>query len=184
MVVIDSDIDDTDEAKGEPDVTVNGKILRMVQAVDGNWYGYFADRNMASIADATNLSNSGGVGFGDGLDFGTLCLTGDQTNAAIGFSVADTVGIAMPFNTVAGVNGGGGQNGTAAGGALTEQCGGAVAASINGTINVVREAKDPNTTLSGKSTNGQIGLNSTIAAEADGSNNNDFAPRMAFHTIV
>jgi hypothetical protein len=43
VVVIDSDIDDTDEAKGEPDVTINGKILRMVQAVDGNWYGYFAD---------------------------------------------------------------------------------------------------------------------------------------------
>jgi len=47
VVVIDSDINDTDEAKGEPDVTVNGKILRMVQAVDGNWYGYFADRTQA-----------------------------------------------------------------------------------------------------------------------------------------
>ena len=53
VVVIDSDINDTDEGEGEPDVTVNGKILRMVQAVDGNWYGYFADRNMALIADAT-----------------------------------------------------------------------------------------------------------------------------------
>ena len=51
VVVIDSDINDTDEAKGEPDVTVNGKILRMVQAVDGNWYGYFADRERATIAD-------------------------------------------------------------------------------------------------------------------------------------
>jgi hypothetical protein len=40
VVVIDSDINDTDQAKGEPDVTVNGKILRMVQAVDGNWYAY------------------------------------------------------------------------------------------------------------------------------------------------
>ncbi|MGH1569227.1 MAG: hypothetical protein ACRBBZ_08675, partial [Nitrosopumilus sp.] len=36
VVVIDSDINDTDEAKGEPDITVNGKVLRMVQAVDGN----------------------------------------------------------------------------------------------------------------------------------------------------
>ena len=53
VVVIDSDINDTDEAKGEPDVTVNGKILRMAQAVDGNWYGYFADRDMAQIADST-----------------------------------------------------------------------------------------------------------------------------------
>ncbi|MGD8707408.1 MAG: hypothetical protein PVI88_01845, partial [Nitrosopumilaceae archaeon] len=42
VVVIDSDINDVREAKGEPDVTVNGKILRMTQAIDGNWYGYFA----------------------------------------------------------------------------------------------------------------------------------------------
>jgi hypothetical protein len=32
VVIIDSDINETDESKGEPDVTVNGKILRMVQA--------------------------------------------------------------------------------------------------------------------------------------------------------
>ena len=68
VVVIDRDINDTDVAKGEPDVTVNGKILRMVQAVDGNWYGYFADRNMASIADFTATAAKG-----QGLDFGTLC---------------------------------------------------------------------------------------------------------------
>jgi hydrogenase maturation factor HypE len=53
--VIDSDINDTDEAKGEPDVTVNGKVLRMVQAVDGNWYGYFADRLMAIAADQQQM---------------------------------------------------------------------------------------------------------------------------------
>ena len=56
VVVIDSDINDTDEAKGEPDVTVNGKVLRMTQAVDGNWYGYFADRDMAETADATTTT--------------------------------------------------------------------------------------------------------------------------------
>ncbi len=70
VVVIDSDINDTDEAKGEPDVTINGKILRMVQAVDGNWYGYFADRTQASIADFTAAST--GIS-GQGLEFGTLC---------------------------------------------------------------------------------------------------------------
>src|SRR3970040_408958 len=63
VVVIDSDINDTDEAKGEPDVTVNGKILRMVQAVDGNWYGYFADRPMAVAADATTTVPSEGIDF-------------------------------------------------------------------------------------------------------------------------
>jgi hypothetical protein len=30
----------TDELVGEPDVTINGKQLRMAQATDGNWYGY------------------------------------------------------------------------------------------------------------------------------------------------
>src|SRR3989338_11209577 len=52
VVVIDSDIKDTDKGKGEPTVTVNGKRLRMVQATDGNWYGYFADRDQAQKADA------------------------------------------------------------------------------------------------------------------------------------
>ena len=169
VVIIDSDIDDTDEAKGEPDVTVNGKILRMVQAVDGNWYGYFADRDMASKADATAGSTSGI--FGNGLDFGTLCLTGTTTNAAVGFSVDDTVGIALPFSTSDG--GTGGQNGTSSGGALTLQCGGADNGSTNGTINVVREAKDPNITLTGVSTNGQIGLNSTITGDSCTSANCD-----------
>ena len=49
------------KAKGEPDVTVNGKILRMVQAVDGNWYGYFADRDQAQIADSTASNRSNKV---------------------------------------------------------------------------------------------------------------------------
>ena len=43
VVIRDSDISDTDEGKGEPDVTINGKNLRMVQGSDGNWYAYFAN---------------------------------------------------------------------------------------------------------------------------------------------
>jgi len=68
VVIINSDINDTDEANGEPDVTVNGKDLRMVQAVDGNWYGYFADKKQALIADATAAAHPG-----QGLDFGGYC---------------------------------------------------------------------------------------------------------------
>ena len=179
VVVIDSDIDDTDEAKGEPDVTVNGKILRMVQAVDGNWYGYFADRQQASRADFTAITNSGNSTLG--LDFGTLCATGTNTNNAVGFSVADTVGIALPFTGNA--SHGGGANGTAAGTALTAQCNGVYEVDFtgsnipggtsipsNGTINVVREAKNPNNSLTGD-TNGQIGLNSTTTG--GGSDNFD-----------
>ena len=84
--MIDSDINDTDEAKGEPDVTVNGKILRMVQGVDGNWYGYFADETMADTADAT--SGSPGIG----LDFGTK-TTAVAAEALLGADFGDTNGI-------------------------------------------------------------------------------------------
>ena len=67
VVIRDSSIGDTDEGKGEPDVTINGKSLRMVQATDGNWYAYFANVNKAKIADST-------VGLaGEGLDFGVFC---------------------------------------------------------------------------------------------------------------
>ena len=77
VVVIDSNIDETDEGKGEPDVTVNGRILRMVQAVDGNWYGYFADHTQVTNAD--QLGNNGA-----GLDFGEIV---DRNTAADRLSV-------------------------------------------------------------------------------------------------
>ncbi|MFB5622341.1 MAG: peptidase, partial [Candidatus Nitrosomaritimum yanchengensis] len=53
VVIRDNNIRDTDQGKGEPDVTVNGKTLRMVQATDGNWYAYFANAQKAKSADST-----------------------------------------------------------------------------------------------------------------------------------
>ncbi|MFB3152340.1 MAG: hypothetical protein ACE1Y0_02580, partial [Nitrosopumilaceae archaeon] len=38
VVIIDNNIRDTDQGKGEPNVTINGKQLRMVQGSDGQWY--------------------------------------------------------------------------------------------------------------------------------------------------
>ena len=35
----------------EPDVTVNGATLKMIQAGDGNWYAYIAEKTMAENAD-------------------------------------------------------------------------------------------------------------------------------------
>jgi hypothetical protein len=143
VVVIDSDINDTDEAKGEPDVTVNGKILRMVQAVDGNWYAYFADRDMAQIADSTvtvaTASN------GTALDFGTFCTAASGTSV-LGVSTADTDGIAVP---VTNGNGTGLGVGSSTGGAISATCTGAglfgnptdLTPEVNGT-QVIREAKD------------------------------------------
>ena len=161
VVVIDSDIDDTDEAKGEPDVTVNGKILRMVQAVDGNWYGYFADRTQASIADFT--ANRGAIGHG--LDFGTFC--GSATVYASGTATffSDTVGVAFPAQIQTG------QQGNSTGAAIpTTTCSttGITTITNNGTaMQVIREAKDVN---SGSATvpTGQIGLNGTSNTVAPG----------------
>ena len=95
VVIIDSDINDTDEAKGEPDVTVNGKILRMVQAVDGNWYGYFADNTQAGIADGTTTVA------GQGLDFGSIC-SNEQATSNIGVTFSDTIRVAYPYGSCSG----------------------------------------------------------------------------------
>lgn len=67
VIVSDTDINRLDQVYGEPVVTVNGKQLRMMQATDGNWYAYFADRNQAIAADKTSGMN------GKGLDFGQFC---------------------------------------------------------------------------------------------------------------
>ena len=85
VVVIDTDISDTSEGEGEPDVTVQGKDLRMAQATDGNWYGYFADSDAALAADNTQASNSG-----FGLDFGTGC-TAATASAAAGVTLLTNV---------------------------------------------------------------------------------------------
>jgi hypothetical protein len=97
VVIIDSDINETNESNGEPDVTINGAKLRMAQATDGNWYGYFADKTQAIYADATSQDTEGGYG----LDFGQFCgsastsLASDQTTQIF----SDTVGVAIPIRS-------------------------------------------------------------------------------------
>ena len=67
VVVNNPNLKDTGVGQGEPDVTLNGKSLRMVQATDGNYYAYFANVGKAKAADST-------VGLaGKGLDFGVFC---------------------------------------------------------------------------------------------------------------
>ena len=89
VVIRDSNISDTDEGKGEPDVTLNGKTLRMVQATDGHWYAYFANVDKAKVADAT-------VGLaGKGLDFGEFCSR-DTNTSIFGISLSETDGFAIP----------------------------------------------------------------------------------------
>ena len=159
VVVIDSDIKDTDKGKGEPDVTVNGNKLRMVQATDGNWYGYFADRDQAQRADAIQASVGTG-GIGGGLDFGTFCIS---TNRWATISFSQTQGVAFPFSqTTAGANFE--TTGSFNGGPITASCNGPVSGSISGNVtagqtgsamNVLRQAKNVN--LGQVSATGEIG---------------------------
>ena len=125
VVVIDSDINDTDESKGEPDVTVNGKELRMVQAVDGNWYGYFADEDMANIADSTTTTA------GVGLDFGEICTLADSTALHTGPGQFLTDANAFTWNSA--------------------DC--ATPGAPGAFLNVLREAKDINNNVGGSGTN-------------------------------
>ncbi len=99
IVIVDPAIDETNEAKGEPDVKLNGKKVRMIQATDGKWYAYVANKAQAELADGTADANPG-----QGLDFGTICLdTGDADrvletalDANAGY-FSDTTGVAFPF---------------------------------------------------------------------------------------
>jgi len=88
VVIDDFDISETNEGKAEPDVTVNDKTLRMVQGIDGKWYGFFADRNNALLADSAVAIE------GTGLDFGVFCSNVNGFSV-LGVDVSDTVGFSI-----------------------------------------------------------------------------------------
>jgi len=139
VVVIDSDISDTNEGKGEPDVTVQGKSLRMAQATDGNWYGYFANLQSAEAADATQDRNSG-----KGLDFGFGCDAASATLIA-GVTLSQTKGVYFPRVLTTATGGPG---------TLATDCAGPTSAIES---HVIRENKTLNFN-SGLIPNGQIGV--------------------------
>ncbi len=147
VVVIDPDIDATDIAQPEPTVTINGDILRMVQDVDGNWYGYFADFAQAQIADSTSSV------VGEGLDFGTFCGPGSSIlSGDLIVTVSDTEGIAIP-----GVGDGDEIDGTNPPTDPIPNCNASVT-NVPGQMNVVREFKTVNTNSPGGTNEGQIGI--------------------------
>ncbi len=95
VMIQDLDIEETDEAEGEPDVTVNGQILRMAQATNGSWYGYFAVSDAAHAADQT-------VGLpGTGLDFGVI-VDSATAEVAAGVVFSDPFEVALPKAIVPG----------------------------------------------------------------------------------
>ena len=151
VVVRDNQIDALDEALGEPDVYINGEDLRMAQANDGNWYGYFASLSMANAIDADD---------GNGIDFGVICenttVTGVQighvtgsgdTRSMVTVDLTESDAVALPLN---------GNNADSCPTSTstittddTEDTG----------FNVVREPKDLNTTSPSNQRPGQIGVN-------------------------
>ncbi len=142
VVIRDSNLHDTDEGKGEPDVTLNGKSLRMIQATDGNWYAYFANVEKAKIADST-------VGLaGEGLDFGVFCSR-DTSSSVLGISISETDGVAVPQSA--------GLGSFTNGDSSFSSCTGSPTGSTN-LNNVVRKAKSINT--NSNIPTGQIGLDS------------------------
>lgn len=91
VIVRDSDIASLDNHHGEPDVTLNGKKLRMAQASDGNWYAFFANKDKAMQAD--QVASTGLAG--QSLDFGAFCDR--STDASVlGVSFSETEGVAIP----------------------------------------------------------------------------------------
>lgn len=142
VVIRDSNLHDTDDGKGEPDVTLNGKSLRMVQATDGNWYAYFANVEKAKIADST-------VGLaGQGLDFGVFCSR-DTSSSVFGITISETDGVAVPQSV--------GLGSFTNGDSSFSSCTGSPTGSTN-LNNIVRKAKSINTNPNIPT--GQIGLDS------------------------
>ena len=140
VIINDPSLSDTSVGKGEPDVTLNGKNIRMVQATDGKWYGYFANLEKAKIADQT-------VGLaGKGLDFGEFC---SRDTTVFGPSFSESDGIAIPKT---------GSTGATNGNSGFSTC---TTIPAGTTItNVVRYPKTINTNSAIPS--GQIGLNSAV----------------------
>jgi hypothetical protein len=64
-VIVIGIADETDEEQGEPVVKVYENQLRMAQAVDGNWYGYFADDTALAAIEVT-----AGGHYGQGIQIG------------------------------------------------------------------------------------------------------------------
>jgi len=131
VVIRDSDISDTDEGKGEPDVTINGKNLRMVQGSDGNWYAYFANIEKAKQADKIAFD---GVA-GESLDFGVFCA-GSTNVSVLGIDISETEGVSIPSSN--------GITGSTDGTSSFNACSGSPTAPSPNQNNVLRNVKSPN----------------------------------------
>ncbi|MGB6463390.1 MAG: hypothetical protein WA799_01525 [Nitrosotalea sp.] len=104
VIVSDPNTSQLNQAYGEPVVTINGKRLRMAQGTDGNWYGYFADRNQAIAAANTTVLT------GKGLNFGGFCGPNSLFSPKPGLDYSETQGFTIArggFGSINDTNNGG-----------------------------------------------------------------------------
>ena len=146
VIIDDSDISDTSTVQTEPDVKVNGKKLRMVQATDGKWYAYVADVNYVKVADSTVLTA------GNGFDFGEFCAS-TTASSELGIDISETFGVALARPYV-------GTTSSTNGDATFVSCAGG---SVSTGVQINNVVKNPPTlTSSGSIPLGQIGLKENI----------------------
>jgi len=109
VAIVDPQISDTDEGEGEPQVSVNGRDLRMLQGSDGVWYAYFADRSVAQTLDNHSITADGVTAAvytnGTGMDYGFFCSPSTATDVA-GIGLSDTTAVAFPLNVTGATQGG------------------------------------------------------------------------------
>jgi len=135
-----------DQVLGEPNVSVGGSRLRMVQSTDGNWYGFFANTESAQQADQAALSGSPG----QSTDFGVFCSR-STAPSVLGVDISQTDGVAIPDSA--------GLSGTTQGTAGFNSCTGN-ATTPSSQNNVIRNPPSLNTNP--KVPVGQIGINPNI----------------------
>ena len=143
VIVSDPDIQRLDQAYGEPVVTVNGKRLHVAQGTDGNWYGYFADRNEAIAAANTAVLT------GKGLNFGGFCGPNSSFSPKAGVGYSQTVGFTLArggFGSINDTNNGGAKISPSNLPACTNTQGSLTNSQME---HVVRENKTLNTAASG-----------------------------------
>ena len=85
VIIVDDSIGDTDEGEAEPEVTVNGADLRMLQAANGDWRAYIAQA--AAIAEIDAI--------GGQLDYGEFC-DATAASAVSTLQLSDTNGVYFP----------------------------------------------------------------------------------------
>lgn len=145
-VIVREDNTQLDQAIGEPNVSLNGRHLRMAQGSDGNWYAFFANTDKAKQADQVALSGSPG----QSIDFGVFC-SGTTPSSVLGADFSQADGAAIPDSA--------GLSGTTQGNAGFNSCSGNATSPLSQN-NVIRNPPSLNTNP--KVPVGQIGINLNV----------------------